>query len=173
MTSSNYYNLIKIIIIVTLTINCTATGQDYNRKIKKAAILSTACPGLGQIYNKKYWKTPVIYTALGSTAYYYIDNNNKYLDYKKAYITRNDEDPLTIDNYPNYTNNNLITLQDYYRNSRDLSGLLFIFIYILNIVDASVDAHLTEYNIDDDLSLQFIPVKNKFETLNISLKYNL
>ncbi len=165
-----------IIIILVLSLNHFAVGQNYNdKRIKNATILSTACPGLGQIYNKKYWKAPIIYTALGSTIYYYIDNNTKYKNYKKAYIDRNDDNPLTIDNYSNYTNSNLITLQDYYRNSRDISGLLLLLVYILNIVDASVDAHLAQYNINDDLSLNFQPKTNpnKYEIFNISLKYNL
>ena len=142
---------------------------------KKSAILSASCPGLGQVYNKKYWKVPIIYAALGGTLYYYFDYNDKYNMYKDAYIARTDDDETTIDNFSNYTPNNLITLQDYYRDSRDLSGLVFILIYVLNIVDASVDAHLTNYNINDNLSLHLKSEKNQqyFETINLSLTYNL
>ena len=143
--------------------------------MKKATLLSTACPGLGQLYNEKYWKIPVIYLGLGGTVYYYIKNNKKYNEYKNAYIARTDDNPETNDDFLNYTNTNLITLQDYYRDNRDLSQLFFFLIYLLNIVDASMDAHLTNYNINDNLSLNLKQGDsvNEFETVNISLTYNL
>ena len=169
----SYYNLFKIkLFLLSTLITCSAFSQNTtNISPKKAAILSASCPGLGQIYNKKYWKVPVIYLAFGGTLYYYIDYNNKYNTYKNAYIARTDDDENTTDDFSNYTNTNLITLQDYYRDSRDLSGLMFILIYILNIVDASVDAHLTNYNINDNLSLNLKPNRfnNHVETINLSL----
>ena len=176
MKSFNYCNLFKKIFLLTTFITCSAYSQNTtNISPKKAAILSASCPGLGQIYNKKYWKTPIIYLAFGGTLYYYFEYDNKYNTYKNAYIARTDDDKNTIDNFSNYTNNNLITLQDYYRDSRDLTGLIFILIYFLNIVDASVDAHLMSYNINDNLSLNLQPnqLGHRFETLNLSLKYNL
>ena len=98
----------------------------------------------------------------------------KYNDYKSAYIARNDNDPNTIDNLTNYSNTNLITLKDYYRNSRDLSIFLFILTYFLNIVDASVDTHLLNYNLNDDLSINLKPndYKTNNEGVNLSLIYN-
>ena len=173
----NYYNLFKIqLFLLTILITGSAIAQNTTHvSPKKSAILSASCPGLGQVYNKKYWKVPIIYAALGGTLYYYFDYNDKYNMYKDAYIARTDDDETTIDNFSNYTPNNLITLQDYYRDSRDLSGLVFILIYVLNIVDASVDAHLTNYNINDNLSLHLKSEKNQqyFETINLSLTYNL
>ena len=161
--------------ITVLTCSLTLAQSDENKFNKKAAILSTACPGLGQIYNKKYWKTPIIYLALGSTMYYYLENDKKYNDYKSAYIARNDNDENTLDAFPDYTNNNLITLKDYYRNSRDLSLFLFLLSYFLNIIDASVDAHFMNYNLNDNLSLQLKPrnEEQNFAIINFSLKYNL
>ena len=107
--------------------------------------------------------------------YYYLENDKKYNDYKSAYILRNDNNENTVDDFPNYTNNNLITLKDYYRNSRDLSLFLFLLSYFLNIIDASVDAHLINYNLNDNLSLQLKPKneKQRFEIINFSLTYNL
>ena len=171
----NYYNLNTIILIITFTLYLTANCQDDSVQFSKTAtILSTACPGLGQIYNKKYWKVPLIYAALGTTIYYYINNNQQYQNYQTAYIARNDNDPNTIDNLPNYSNTNLITLKDYYRNSRDLSIFLFILTYFLNIVDASVDTHLLNYNLNNDLSINLKPndYKANNEGINLSLIYN-
>ena len=109
-----------------------------------------------------------------SLFYYYIDNNQQYQNYQTAYIARNDNDPNTIDNLPNYSNTNLITLKDYYRNSRDLSIFLFILTYFLNIVDASVDTHLLNYNLNNDLSINLKPndYKANNEGINLSLIYN-
>ena len=171
-----YYNLNSFIILYALIIGPSISAQnEIHKTVKKATILSAACPGLGQFYNKKYWKVPIIYLGLGGSIYYYIKNNSKYEEYKSAYSARNDDDPNTNDNFMNYTNTNLITLQDYYRDNRDLSQLFFFLIYLLNIVDASVDAHLTNYNINNNLSLYLKPDnhQNQFETINISLTYRL
>ena len=106
----------------------------------KAAFYSAVLPGLGQIYNKKYWKVPLVYGALGTTIYFYISNNNKYHAYRDAYKRRlegfNDDEFTYLDN------SRLIAAQKFYQNNRDLSALLTGLFYILNIVDANVDAHL-------------------------------
>ena len=149
-------------------------GQnDNDYPIKKITLLSATVPGLGQIYNKKYWKAPIIYAGLSATVYYYIYNNNKYKEYKSAYIAETDDNQNTT-NYSGYNTSNLITLQDYYRDSRDLSALLFFVVYCLNIIDASVDAHLTNYNLNDNLSL-YLKSDNRdnIETINVCLKLNL
>ena len=176
MKFCNYYNLSIVFILFALINTSPLIAQDdLNKSIRKATIFSAACPGLGQVYNKKYWKVPVIYLGLGGTMYYYFKNNQKYNEYKSAYIARTDENPDTNDDFTNYTNNNLITIQDYYRDNRDLSQLFFFLIYLLNIVDASVDAHLINYNINNNLSLRINPQNsaNSFEAITLCLKYSL
>ena len=142
---------------------------------KKASLLSAACPGLGQIYNKKYWKTPIIIAGIGGAIYAYNYYDNKFQNYKNAYIIRTDGDEATIDEYLNYSEANLITLQDYHRNKKDLSIIIGAFIYILNIVDASVDAHLFEYNINDNLSINLEPTffskQNTLKLFSIKMKF--
>ena len=174
MKSLKYYSIKTIIILFTILISNDIYAQNIsNESVKKATLLSAACPGLGQVYNKKYWKLPVIYASLGGTIYYYIRNNNKYHEYKSAYIYETDNDNNTPNN-SGYTASNLITLQNYYRDSRDLSGLLFFLVYFLNIVDASVDAHLTNYNVNDNLSLYLKPTQiDNNESINLCLKFNL
>jgi len=143
----------SIIIICTLLISQGAQSQDErNQLIKKSAILSIACPGLGQIQNKKYWKAPIIYVGLSGAVYSYVKNDRKYQEYKSAYISETDGDQNTI-NMSGYSSTSLMNLENYYRNSRDLSGLVFFLIYFFNIIDASVDAHLANYNLNDNLSL--------------------
>jgi len=125
---------------------------------KKAALFSTALPGLGQAYNKKYWKIPVIYVGFAGLAYSINSNQIKYNRYKTAYKYRLDGDPATIDSYVGvYTDDNLNTLQKYYRRYRDLSIIGAAALYVLNIIDATVDAHLFTFDVSDDLTLNVHP----------------
>ncbi|OUV56257.1 MAG: hypothetical protein CBC73_02590 [Flavobacteriales bacterium TMED113] len=169
-------NLLKTLnfkLLFFFLFSLSSFGQ--NNTIKKATILSAACPGLGQVYNKKYWKTPVILIGIGACIYSYKYSNNKFEMYKEAYILRNDDDDNTIDEYDGlYSNSNLITLQDYYRNNKDLSIVYGSILYILNIVDAYVDAHLLSYNINDNLSFYIRPeiLDNSSLRSLISMKIN-
>jgi len=125
---------------------------------KVATILSAIVPGAGQIYNKKYWKVPVIYAGLGGLGYLFIQNNNKYKTFLNAYIARTDTLTNTIDEFEGkYTAENLLTLKNLNRRNRDLTIVGITVLYILNIVDANVDAHLFTFDVSDDLSLQIIP----------------
>ena len=175
----NYSTLLKVIFLTIIIVNnqLSIAQNDLNLEIennfKKATLLSASCPGLGQIYNKKIWKVPIIYTAMGVTAYLMNKHNKNYKNYRTAYLNRIDSDINTTDDFDNYSDNNLLTLKDYHQNSRDLSALLFLLLYVLNIVDASVDAHLTNYNINNNLSLYLnsIDSESKLNGLNISVAY--
>lgn len=127
---------------------------DSAHSPKKAAIMSTLLPGLGQAYNKKYWKIPIIYAGFASLAYFVSYNNTKYKTYREAYIAETDADSATINSFPEYSSQNLLTLQDYYRRNRDLSYIIAGSVYILNIIDATVDAHLFNFDISDELSVK-------------------
>ncbi|PTX61950.1 hypothetical protein C8N46_10347 [Kordia periserrulae] len=120
----------------------------------KAAFYSAILPGLGQAYNKKYWKIPIVYAALGTGIYFYIDNNRNYNRYRRAYKRR--LAGFTDDEFQNIVvdNNALIDAQEFYQRNRDLSLLLTVVAYVLNIVDANVDAHLLQFNVSDDLSVR-------------------
>ena len=124
---------------------------------KKAALFSTALPGLGQVYNKKYWKVPIIYVGFGALAYSFQFNQSGYVKFRNAYKYRIDDDPLTIDDYPLYKDADLEMLQKYYHRYRDLSAIGIAALYLLNIVDASVDAHLFTFDVSDDLTFQLHP----------------
>ena len=123
---------------------------------KKAAYLSIL-PGLGQIYNRKYWKVPVIYAALGTATYFWIDNNKKYTTYRDAYIGRIDDDTTNNLILPEYSTEDLRQLKNYHWKYRDMSALIFIGIWALNILDATVDAHLYSFDISDNLSMRIRP----------------
>lgn len=126
----------------------------------RAAFYSAVLPGLGQIYNRSYWKLPLVYGGLGAAGYFYVTNNKEYHNYRDAFKRRRagyTDDPyydLNGDGEgPDVTDNGLENGQDYYQGNRDLSLLIFIGVYALQIIDANVDAHLKQFNINKDLTL--------------------
>ena len=151
---------------------CTlVSGQEKENKIpKKAGLYSAILPGSGQVYTKKYWKVPIIYAGLITSAYFINDNSIQYKKYQDAAILSN----KTEENQLGYTYSQLITLTDHYRRNREISILCFIGTYILNIVDASVSAHLFDYDVSDDLSLHIQPVYfSKEKATGLLLSFNL
>lgn len=133
--------------------------------VKKATTLSTICPGAGQIYNKSYWRVPIVIGGLASTIYTIDWNNRGYKRFKTAYTLRVDYEN-NPEKYPGgsadefrgaYSATFLKNLKDSYRRNRDLCILLTAGVYMLNIIDAHVDAHLQDYDISDDLSMNIEP----------------
>lgn len=125
---------------------------------KKATIYSAILPGLGQIYNRKWWKVPILYAGFAGVGYAIGFNQKYYLDFRQALKDRIDDDPNTIDPYVNkYSAANLDELQQYYRKNRDLSYIILGAVYVLNIIDANVDAHLFDFDVSNDLSMNIKP----------------
>jgi hypothetical protein len=118
----------------------------------KAAFYSAILPGLGQAYNKKYWKIPIVYGAIGTSLYLYIDNKEKYNEYRDAYKSRlaGNPDP----EYDYLSDTQLISAQEFYQRNASLSGLFVIGFYVLNIIDANVDAALIQFNVNQSLSVK-------------------
>ena len=166
-------SIYKIIIIVLGSFTI-ATAQEKNIKIpKKASLYSAIIPGAGQFYTKKYWKIPIIYAGLVTSIYYIHENNNSYQLYKTTYLNRLENDN-SDEFYETYSNADLKTLSDYYRRNREISILCFVGTYLLNIIDASVSAHLFEYDVSDDLSINIQPIYlSKENTTVLSLSFNL
>tara|TARA_R110002072_G_scaffold199405_4_gene357044 strand:- start:20830 stop:21405 length:576 start_codon:yes stop_codon:yes gene_type:complete len=117
----------------------------------RAAFYSAVIPGLGQAYNEKYWKIPIVYAGIGTSIYVYSTNRKDYTRFRDAYKRRlaGFED----DEFQGITNETLIRAQRTSRRNMDVSIAVAVGFYLLNIVDANVDAHLKQYNISDDLSL--------------------
>ena len=132
-----------------------STESKNEKSADKASILSAVLPGAGQVYNKKYWKVPIIYASLTTSVYFIYDNQNKLKTYQNAYISRSNGG---ADQYIDvYNDSQLLTIVDYYKRNRDVSYIITAAIYLLNIVDASVDAHLFDFDISEDLSLETNP----------------
>jgi hypothetical protein len=141
---------------------------------RKAAFYSAVLPGLGQIYNREYWKLPLIYAALGITTGTYIFNMNKYRTYRNAYRIRVDGNADTVDEFVGlYSDAGLKYLRDGYREYVDYSVLVFILAYGLNIIDATVFAHLRDFDMSDDLSMKIVPTVIDNRALGISIRVNL
>lgn len=116
-------------------------------KPTKVAFYSAILPGLGQAYNKKYWKIPFVYGALATSTYLVVRNNNKFHEYRNDYKKKKLGDEsvdLSLDV--------LERAQEYHKKKRDGDILLTLAVYVLQIVEASVDAHLQNHNINTDLS---------------------
>lgn len=135
---------------------------------KSAALRSAILPGWGQAYNKKYWKIPIVYTALGITGYIFLDNIKTYKEYKFAYAARikAQQPPPAQDSTDYYKLKEIYKLispesiqaaRNRFRQYVDYSALFFIVFWGLNVVDATVDAHLKSFDVSPDLSLQIKP----------------
>ena len=138
----------------------------------KASFYSALLPGLGQAYNKKYWKLPIVYGAIGTSLYFYINNNKKYNNYRDAYKRR--LQGFNDDEYQYLDDSRLIQAQRFYQRNRDLSLLVTVAFYVLNIVDANIDAHLAQFNVNDKLSFQPEVYPNEINyklNMGISLNY--
>lgn len=125
----------------------------------KAAFYSAVLPGLGQAYNKKYWKIPIVYAAIGTGVYFYIQNDKDYDRYRDAYKRRlagftDDEFYGPTPGSPRVTSDGLIRAQQTLKRNKELSLLVTIGFYALNIIDANVDAHLLQYNVDENLAVR-------------------
>ena len=138
--------------------------------VKRAMWLAIVLPGAGQIYNRKYWKLPIIYGGFVGCAYAITWNNQMYHDYSQAYLDIMDDDPTT-DSYNQFLHlgatidaSNMDRYKeifrkrkDRYRRWRDMGVFVMIGVYAFSIIDAYVDASLSEFDISDDLTLRVEP----------------
>lgn len=128
--------------------------QEDPLRPARAAFYSAVLPGLGQAYNKRYWKIPLVYGAIGASIYTYDFNQKNYLRYRTAYKRRiagyNDDEFQGLI----ASTDRLIDGQDFYKRNRDRSMLFIVGFYLLNILDANIDAHLKQYNVSSELSFK-------------------
>ncbi len=145
-------------------------SKAYNPRI--ATYRSAILPGWGQATNKKYWKIPVVYAALGTTAYIFFRNVKQYNEAKDAYANATDGNPLndSLIIQPYYTVKDqperIKSFRNQVRQNVDYTVLFFILFWGLNVVDATVDAHLKTFDVSDDLSLQIRPGYSQLANTN-------
>lgn len=157
------------------------------RNPRSAALRSAILPGWGQVYNKKWWKVPIVYAAMGGTAWYFFDNLKWYKDlrlgYKVAYNIAANGDSTGYDKIKDFqvknaVNNNsqnqLKFERDNYRKNVDYSFVYFFLAWALNVVDATVDAHLSTFDVSPDLSFKIQPGYSELaQTNGVSLVLKL
>jgi len=143
------------------------------------AMLLSVIPGGGQIYNKKYWKLPIVYGALAASGYFVYSSAKSMMSFRDEFINRRDGNTSAlVADYAIYNDENILQLKNDYRRNMEIAIGVTAILYVLNIVDAMVDAHLYYFDISDDLSLRLMPVatpnlasNNLNLGLNVQLKW--
>ncbi|MBZ9650662.1 DUF5683 domain-containing protein [Psychroflexus montanilacus] len=145
----------------SLTIQSTMTSTNDAFKLDlydplapaRSAFYSAILPGLGQAYNGSYWKIPLVYAGIGTSLYLVIQNDTEYNRYRDAYKRR--LAGFTDDEFQDILENDgLINAQKQFRQNKEFAILATVAFYLLNIVDANVDAHLRQFDVSKDLSLR-------------------
>lgn len=147
-----------------------ANARTFTPDPTRAIWLSALCPGLGQIYNRRYWKLPIVVGAFMGLAYGTSWNNMMLQDYTRAYNDITDSDPSTnsyMDFFPptisesdldkEWLTSSFKARKDYCRRNRDLCIIAMVGVYLIAMVDAYVDASLSQFDITPDLSLRWAP----------------
>jgi len=139
----------------------------------KAALYSAVLPGLGQVYNRKYWKVPILYGG-GAFVYYLIDQfNNNYNELSNAYeaaLNNQLGEYERFERYVNYTPDQIKAARDINRRYRDLNIIIMVGVYLVNVIDATVDAYLFNFDVSKDLSFQPAAIRTEPGYLSPGLK---
>ncbi len=137
---------------------------------KKATILSAVLPGAGQVYNNKAWKVPILYAGFMADIYFINFNNKRYQTFRSALFAFDEGDNSQ---FPSLNREALVRNVDYWRQNRDLTILLLAAIYALNLIDANVDAHLSGFDISDDIAMKIEPNVGNFAAMGNSMGLTL
>ena len=124
--------------------------------VRKATILSAVIPSAGQAYNKKYWKMPIVYAGLGVCIYFIDWNTKEYRFYRDGLIAELDDDASTI-NTTGFESGALEQGMEQHRKWLDISWMSLTGVYVLQLLDANVDAHLFHFDVGEDLSFNIHP----------------
>jgi hypothetical protein len=135
--------------------NTDTSGIPLGKNPRRASLLSAVLPGAGQFYNQKYWKLPVIYGGAFALGYYIRLNNNQYDLFRKSYLQVRAGEKDYFNGA--YDAEQLARLREYWRRNRDLLIIVSGLSYLLNIADAAVDAHLSQFDVGNNLSLNISP----------------
>ncbi len=145
-----------------LVLDTAIRKKKFNPKV--ATLRSAILPGWGQWYNKKYWKIPIVYGALGITAGVFFYNLKTYRELRQAVIYRLDSDPandtLINPEFINLSTESIRMYRNVFRQNIDYSVLVFLLFWGLNVVDATVDAHLKAFDVTPDITMKVRPSFN-------------
>jgi hypothetical protein len=171
--------LILLFILVNHTILAQDSIVENQHSVRRASMLSTLLPGSGQLYNhihstnKSYsvfWKLPVIYSSLAASSYLFIQAVQLEKELKQEYFNRDQN--LTSPKWSNYDQYNILTLHTSAKKKRDLYGILLLGLYVLQIADASVEAHFMHFDISPTITLNIQPtISNSLTGLNLCFNF--
>ena len=192
---TNYLSDRKIMQFSFLLVLCALTVSSYAQEVETEKPILTesqirvrnttkwaACvPGSGQVINRKYWKAPIVLGALSTSVFFIIDNTATFNEFKDNLLYLTDDDPLTIHTLTDdqgvlYSETELRNNAYLFRRYRDLSYLACAGIYLLQIIDANVDAHMRFFDSNDDLSFSLVPPNSGRVATNfwqVGLKLNI
>lgn len=139
---------------------------DNKSDIQKATTLSFVCPGAGQIYNGSYWKVPIVVVGVASMVYVIDWNQRGYNRFKTAYDLATDGDDSTIGEFPTTSEESLRSIRNAYRRNRDLAIIGTVAVYLVQVADAHIDAHMQAYDISNNLSMRIEPCITQSVTPN-------
>lgn len=164
----------RLLFLVFILNACQLFAQDtlissidssFRHNPKKALLFSAIVPGSGQIYNhiampkgkkKAYWKVPLIYAGLGSMGYFLIKNQQLQLALKEEYTLRTNG-AIPNEKWEEYDDQGILNLYNQHLDRRDLSIVGLTVVYLLQLVDAHVEAHFVDFDVSDKLALNIRP----------------
>lgn len=163
--------------------NMAGPEDSLKKKVRhpaRTAVLLSIVPGGGQIYNhihmpkgkkKAFWKVPLIYAGLGVTGYFLVSNQSTMQELRDEYTSRL-EGGITDPKWSAYDDDGVLALQDQYQNWRDLSIVAVGLVYILQLVDAGVEAHFLNFDVSEDLSIGLSPMLMNYQTGGLKMTLN-
>jgi len=169
-----YFTL--LIFLVSAKAQENIDSIDKEKFIKRSTVLSSLIPAGGQVHNnlikpnhiksRIWWKVPVIYGGMATAAYYIYFNQNEFSAIRSERLDR--QNGATPSLYPYYSSSQLKVIQEQYRRYRDISVISLLGVYLLQVIDANVEANLFLFDTDDNLSMQFIVLPTFTNTTSFS-----
>lgn len=151
----------------------SSVKKKFEPDPKRAGLFSALVPGLGQCYNRQYWKMPIVYAAMGTTIYLVVKRNNEYQRYRKAYVSRIADEANSKDEFQGILSTAAIKqYQDEAKQNMDMMVVFTVIGYAGQIMEAIAGAHLRNFDISKDLSMQFRPVITPVNTFGVGLVVN-
>lgn len=151
----------------------TTASKIFQPDPKRAGLYSALIPGMGQLYNRQYWKAPIIYAGLGTAVFFIVRNSNEYNRYRKAYVSRLNNNPNASDEFSGILSTQAVKqYQDDAKRYLDLTILFSVIGYAGQVLEAISGAHLRNFDITPDLSMQVRPILTPNNTIGVGLVMN-
>lgn len=162
------YAIILALLIPALSCSAASSADTARAEVKSptaAVLYSMLLPGLGQVYTESYWKVPIFTGAAAASTYFILTNQSSFTSASQEY------DAAVAAGQPMATTNTLLRRREFYRNNRDVAGLMLLLTYALAAVDAYVGANLYDFNVSPDLTLHLSSTVQSPLALNMQVRF--